>query len=72
MSSSDKLQKITIGFHGGQALAARVKPAELTRLRAALGSEKWHDLDGEDGVLIVDLARIDYLLVEHEDHKVGF
>ena len=27
--STDKPQKISIGFHGGQVLAARVKPDEL-------------------------------------------
>jgi hypothetical protein len=73
MSTSEKAQKISIGFHGGQALAARVKPDELSKLRDVLGkSGGWHELAAEDGTVILDLTRIDYLLVDHEDHRVGF
>jgi hypothetical protein len=68
----DKPQKINIGFLGGQVLSARVAPAELTRLREALGSQGWHDLTAEDGTVAVDLARIVYVLVDTEGHRVGF
>jgi hypothetical protein len=68
----DKPQKINIGFLGGQVLSARVAPAELTRLREALGSQGWHDLTAEDGTVAVDLARIVYVLVDSEGHRVGF
>lgn len=73
MSSDDKPQKISIGFHGGQTLVARVRLAELARLREVLGkSGGWHELNAEDGVVTFDLTRVDYVLVDHEDHRVGF
>jgi hypothetical protein len=72
MSTGQKPQKISIGFHGGQVVAARVQPGELTRLRGALGSGGWHELPAEDGTLVLDLSRIDYLLVDHDEHRVGF
>jgi hypothetical protein len=72
MSATDKPQKISLGFTGGQVLAARVRPSELTRLRAALGSNGWHELSAEDGTVALDLARVDYVLVEHDEHRVGF
>jgi hypothetical protein len=72
MSTSEKPQKISVGFHGGQVLSARVKPAELTRLRGALGSEGWHELTAEDGTVALNLTRVDYVLVDHEEHRVGF
>jgi hypothetical protein len=72
MSTSDKPQKISLAFHGGQVLAARVKPDELTRLRGALGSGGWHQLGTEEGTVMLDLGRLDYLLIDEEDHKVGF
>jgi hypothetical protein len=73
MSTSDKPQKISIGFQGGQVLAARVRAAELTELQAVLGkSGAWHSLEAEDGTILLDLTHIDYLLVEHEDHRIGF
>lgn len=72
MSTTDKPQKITIGFHGGQSLPARLKAEDLAGLRSALGGTGWHELTVEDGTLVIDLARIEYVLVDHEEHKVGF
>ena len=72
MSTSEKPQKISIGFHGGHVLAARVKPAELSRLRGALGQSGWHELTTEDGTVALDLGRVDYVLVDHDEHRVGF
>jgi hypothetical protein len=70
--AEERPQKINIGFLGGQSLAARVQPPELARLRNALGSDGWHDLTAEDGTVALDLAKIVYVLVDHEEHRVGF
>lgn len=70
--ADDKPQRISIGFFGGQVLAARVAPAELSRLRGALGSDGWHELTAEDGTVALDLAKVVYVLVDHEEHRVGF
>ena len=69
---SEKPQKISIGFGGGQILSARVAPAELTKLRNALGGDGWHDMIAEDGTVAVALSSIVYVLVDHEEHRVGF
>ena len=65
-------QKISIGFLGGQVLAARVLPGELDKLHSALRSAGWHDLEAEDGTVALDLSKVVYVLVEHEEHRVGF
>jgi hypothetical protein len=70
--ANDKPQKISIGFSGGQVLSARVAPAELTRLRDALGKSGWHEVTAEDGTVALDLGHVDYVLVDHEEHRVGF
>ncbi len=70
--ANDKPQKISIGFEGGQVLSARVAPAELAKLRTALGKAGWHDVTAEDGTVAVDLGRVVYVLVDHEEHRVGF
>ena len=70
--ANDKPQKINIGFLGGQVLTARVAPAELSKLRNALGREGWHDLTAEDGVVALDLSRVVYVLADDEEHRVGF
>jgi hypothetical protein len=70
--ANDKPQRISIGFHGGQVLSARVPPSELTKLRKALGSDGWHDLTAEDGTVALDLSKVVYVLVDDEEHRVGF
>ena len=70
--ADERPQKISIGFLGGQTLAARVAPAELTKLRSALGSDGWHDLIAEDGTIAVDVNKVVYVIVDHEGHRVGF
>jgi hypothetical protein len=73
MAGNEKPQRISIGFLGGQTLAARVAPAELARLRNALGQQDgWHDLTAEDGTVAIDLAKVVYVMVDHEEHRVGF
>ncbi len=72
MSSNDKPQKVSIGFDGGQVLSARVVPGELSKLRNALGTDGWHELTAEDGTVALDLKSIVYVLVDHEEHRVGF
>jgi hypothetical protein len=70
--ADEKPQKISIGFHGGQILSARVAPTELTKLRRALGTNEWYELTADDGTIALDLARVVYVLVDHEGHRVGF
>ncbi len=70
--SSEKPQKISIGFHGGQVLSARVSPKELGGLRQALGTGDWYELTAEDGTVALNTERIDYVMVDHDEHRVGF
>ncbi len=73
MSPDEKPQKVSIGFSGGQTLVARVRATELARLHELLGkSGGWHELKAEDGTVSFDLTRVDYLLVDSEEHRVGF
>jgi hypothetical protein len=72
MANDEKPQRISIGFLGGQTLAARVAPGELSRLRGALPAGGWHDLTAEDGTVAIDLSKVVYVLVDHEEHRVGF
>ncbi len=70
--ADDKPQKVSIGFIGSQVLSGRVAPTELGKLRDALGSEGWRDVRFEDGTVALDLSRVVYVLVEDEEHRVGF
>jgi hypothetical protein len=70
--ADEKPLKISIGFDGGQVLSARVQADKLAELRKALGSDGWWDLIAEDGTVALNLKRVLYVLVDHEDHRVGF
>ncbi len=74
---SDTTQKISIGFRGGRVLSARAAAEDLTKLRTALAGgegdpQGWYEFEAEDGTVVLNLARIDYLLLDHEEHRVGF
>jgi hypothetical protein len=70
--ADDKPQKVSIGFIGSQVLTGRISPPELAKLRDALASEGWRDVRFEDGTVALDLSRVVYVLVEDEEHRVGF
>ena len=53
-------------------LSARVAPDDLSKLRSALGGDGWHELTAEDGTVALSLGSIVYVLVDHEEHRVGF
>jgi len=67
-----KPQRISIGFDGGQVLAVRVAPEELSKLRGSLGGDGWHELSAEDGTVALKLASVVYVLVADDGHRVGF
>jgi len=67
-----KPQKVSIGFLGSQVLSGRIMADELAKLRDALGSEDWRDVRFEDGTAALDLSKVVYVLVEDEEHRVGF
>ena len=70
--ADEKPQKVSVGFIGSQVLSGRIVPAELSKLRDALGTEGWRDIRLEDGTVAVDLSKVVYVLVEDEEHRVGF
>jgi hypothetical protein len=70
--ADEKPQKVSIGFIGSQVLSGRIAAAELAKLRDALGSEGWRDVRFEDGTAALDLSKLAYVLVEDEEHRVGF
>jgi hypothetical protein len=69
---NEKPQKVSVGFLGSQVLSGRIVPAELAKLRDALGKEGWKDVRFEDGTAALDLSKVVYVLVEDEEHRVGF
>ena len=65
-------RRISIGFHGGQVLAMRVSDEQLAMLDKALGSGGWHEVDGEDGPVRIDLGKVVYVSADKDESHVGF
>lgn len=65
-------QRISIGFQASPPIALRVSDEELGRLNGALGGEGWHDLEGEDGTLRLNLQHVLWVKTEKDEHRVGF
>jgi hypothetical protein len=68
----EKPQRVSIGFLGSQVMSGRIAPKELAKLRDALGTEGWRDVRFEEGTAALDLTKVVYVLVEDEEHRVGF
>lgn len=66
------LQRISIGFLAAPPIALKVEDAELDRLKQALRSGEWHDVDAEDGTVTINLSQVVYLRTDREEHRVGF
>ena len=65
-------RRVSIGFDGGQVLALRVSDQQLAALNKVLGEGGWHDIDGEDGPVRVDLSKVVYVSADKDDSRVGF
>jgi len=65
-------QRISIGFQASPPLDLRVSDEELAKLTDALGGEGWHEVEGEDGTVRLNLQHVLWLRVERDEHRVGF
>jgi hypothetical protein len=65
-------RRISVGFHGGQVLTARVSDEELKSLHKALDGGGWHDIDSEDGPVRLNLDKVAYVSADSDELHVGF
>ena len=68
----EKLQRVSLGFQGGQVLALRVGKKALDALLDTLPKGHWHTVEAEDGYVRVDLSQVVYVRTESDEHRVGF
>ena len=65
-------RRVSVGFQGGQVLAARISDEELTSLTEALGTAGWHEIKSEDGPVRVNVSQIVYVSADSDEPRVGF
>jgi hypothetical protein len=71
MADKKTAEKVTIGFFGG-GLSLRLKSTELDNLLKALPAGGWHDIEGEEGTVRVNLGVVVYVQTDRSEHRVGF
>jgi hypothetical protein len=67
-----EIQRVEIGFEGGQVISARLGEDDLKDLRRQLEKGGWHDLHTEDGVVSVHLGKVAFVRVGTHASRVGF
>jgi len=67
-----EVQKVEIGFEGGQVVPVRIAEEELRNLRRQVEHGGWHDVETEDGMLSIYLGKVAFLRIAGADQRVGF
>lgn len=71
--AKSQIQRISIGFTGGQVLALRVTEAAHGKLLKALGAgEAIIEVESEDGPVTLRGDSVDYVRLERDEPRVGF
>ena len=64
---------VEIGFDGGQVIPARLDDSQVKALRKALSSgESPHEVETDEGVLIIDLGKVIFVRISSDAKTVGF
>ena len=66
-------RKVSIGFSGGQVLALRLSEEKVAAFKDAVqGGGGWHQVEAEDGPVVLNLAQVVFLRVDAEEQRIGF
>lgn len=67
-------RRVSVGFMGTQVLPLRLTDDQLSGLRSALssGDGGWHELDTDEGPVVLNLNAVVFLRVDAAEHRVGF
>lgn len=64
---------VEIGFDGGQVIPARLDEGQVKSLKKALGSgESPHEIETDEGVLLIDLGKVIFVRISSDAKTVGF
>jgi hypothetical protein len=64
---------VEIGFDGGQVIPARLDDDQVKTLRKALGTgDSPHEIETEEGTLLIDLGKVIFVRISSDQKTVGF
>jgi hypothetical protein len=65
--------RVEIGLGIGQVVSARLDGSALKELRKAVErGEGWHELETDDGTLVINLATVVFVRIADRSHSIGF
>ncbi len=65
--------RVEIGLGIGQVVSARLDEPALQELRRALESGRgWHELESDDGTLVINLSTVVFVRVADRKQPIGF
>ena len=65
--------RVEIGLGIGQVVTARLDEKGIEDLRKAVeGGEGWHELDTDDGTLVINLKTVVFVRIADRSHSIGF
>jgi hypothetical protein len=70
-----EVNRVDVGFQGGQVLGVRVTDEVHAGLRKALGdahADRWYELKTQDSEIALDLSQVVYVRLATEQYRVGF
>jgi hypothetical protein len=67
-----EVQRVEIGFEGGQVISTRLPEDGLKDLRGRLEQGGWYDLQTDEGVIAIYLGKVAFVRIESGEHRVGF
>jgi len=71
--ASEKKTSVEIGFEGGQVIPARLEEGQVKSLRKALGTgDSPHEIETEEGILLIDLGKVIFVRIDSGAKTVGF
>jgi hypothetical protein len=66
-------RRVSVGFSGGQVLPLRLAEDKLDAFKSAIQSDSgWHQLEAEDGPVLLNLAQVVFLRVDADESRIGF
>jgi len=64
---------VEIGFDGGQVIPARLDDSQVKSLKKALSSgDSPHEIETDEGTLLVDLGKVIFVRIASDAKTVGF
>ncbi len=65
--------RVEIGLGIGQVVSARLGDGDLKSLRKAVESgDGWHEVDTDDGKLIINLKAVVFIRIPDQQQSIGF